>query len=131
MINPLIVRTIKFTGIAFLFLFSFSILAKRPEYHIEIKNHLFYPEKIIIPANEKVKLVIHNHDDKVEEFDSFELNREKVIFPHRSAMIFIGPLPDGEYHFFGQYNPHSAKGKIVVGEQSLNKIITKGEQNVN
>jgi len=134
MISLLIVRAIKaikLTGFTFLFLFSFSILAKRPEYHIDIKNHLFYPEKIVIPANKKVKLVIHNHDDNVEEFDSFELNREKVIFPHRSAMIFIGPLPDGEYHFFGQYNSHSAKGKIVVEKQPLNQAINKGEQNVN
>ena len=76
-----------------LFLFSFIVEAKRPEYQLVLKNHLFYPAKIIIPANKKVKLVIHNHDNSVEEFDSFDLNREKVIFPMQKSIIFIGPLP--------------------------------------
>ena len=93
----------KLICLSFLLLLSFSIQAKRSEYHIEIKNHLFYPAKILIPVNEKVKLVIHNSDDTVEEFDSFDLNREKVIFANRSAIIFIGPLPEGEYSFFGEY----------------------------
>ena len=130
MINVFLVRYIKFTCITFMFLLSFSIQAKRPEYHIELKTHLFYPAKIVIPANKKVKLVIHNNDDNVEQFDSFDLNREKVIFPHRSAIIFIGPLPAGEYNFFGEYNPHSARGKIVVVEYLDDKELTKGEQNV-
>jgi hypothetical protein len=114
-----------------LLLLSFSIQAKRSEYHIEIKNHLFYPAKILIPVNEKVKLVIHNSDDTVEEFDSFDLNREKVIFANRSAVIFIGPLPEGEYSFFGEYNPHSARGKIIVEETLDNQNLDVGEQHVN
>ncbi len=135
MINLSLVRYSKFTGISLLFLLSLSIQAKRPEYHIEIKNHLFYPEKIIIMANEKVKLVIHNNDDNVEEFDSFELNREKVIFSHRSAIIFIGPLSVGEYSFFGEYHPHSARGKVIVKEllqgDDEDKKIIEGKQNAN
>jgi len=129
--NIFLVRYRKLSCITLLFLLSFSTQAKRTEYHIEIKNHLFYPAKIFIPLNEKVKLVIHNKDDSVEEFDSFDLNREKVIFAHRSAIIYIGPLPAGEYNFFGEYNPHSARGKIVVGEISQELEIVKGEQNVN
>lgn len=125
MINVLLVRYIKIIGVSFLLIFSFNTHAKRPEYHIEIKNHLFYPAEIIIPANKKVKLVIFNHDNKAEEFDSFSLNREKVIFPHRSATIFIGPLSEGEYDFFGEFHPHSARGKVVVIKQvNLKKIVT-------
>jgi hypothetical protein len=131
MIKFSLVHFSKLTCFSFLFLLSFSSQAKRTEYHIELKNHLFYPAKIIIPVNEKVKLVIHNSDDTVEEFDSFDLNREKVIFANRSAIIFIGPLPEGEYSFFGEYNPHSARGKIIVGETSQYQDFNKGEQNVN
>jgi len=131
MINIFLVRSIKVTCVSFLLLLSFCIQAKRSEYHIEIKNHLFYPARVVIPANEKVKLVIHNNDDNVEEFDSFELNREKVIFPNRSATIFIGPLPAGEYNFFGEYNPHSARGTIIVKDKPQNQIINTGEKNVN
>lgn len=131
MIDAFFVRYIKMIGVSFLLIFSFNTHAKRPEYHIEIKNHLFYPAEIIIPANEKVKLVIFNHDNKAEEFDSFSLNREKVIFPHRSATIFIGPLPEGEYDFFGEFHPHSARGKVVAIKQVNLKKVATGEPDVN
>lgn len=91
-----------------------SAWAKRTEYTIELKDHLFYPAIIEIIPNEKVKLVIYNRDPTPEEFDSFDLNREKVIFPYKKAVIFIGPLPEGKYHFFGEFNPHTAKGTVIV-----------------
>lgn len=113
-----------------LFMFSFIVEAKRPEYHIELTNHLFYPAHIIIPANKKVKLVIHNRDSSVEEFDSFDLNREKVIFPKQQSIIFIGPLPKGEYHFFGEYHPNSARGKVIVVKNKDNKSDSADSLNV-
>ena len=131
MINIYLVRYIKILCISILLLLAFYSQAKRLEYHIEIKNHLFYPAKVVIPANKKVKLVIFNHDDNVEEFDSFSLNREKVIFPHRSATIFIGPLPAGEYSFFGEYHNHRARGKVVAVKQMSLQELEKGEQDAN
>ncbi len=109
-----------FLLIYLLFFGSAIAEAKRPEYHLALKNHLFYPAQIIIPANKKIKLVIHNHDNSVEEFDSFELNREKVIFSKQKSVIFIGPLPVGEYNFFGEYHPNSARGKVIVVEVKNN-----------
>ena len=50
-------------------------------------------------------------------FDSFSLNREKVIFAQRKATIFIGPLKPGEYEFFGEYNPNTARGTVIVEYQ--------------
>jgi hypothetical protein len=95
-------------------IFSQSVWAKRAEFVVELKDHLFFPAVIEIPSNEKVKLIIYNRDETPEEFDSFDLNREKVIFPNKRAVIFIGPLPAGKYNFFGEFNPNSAKGTIVV-----------------
>lgn len=95
-------------------LLSFFSLAKRPEFQLQLKNHLFYPAEIEIPENTKVKLIIFNQDSTPEEFDSFDLNREKVIFPEKKAVIFIGPLPPGRYDFFGEFNPNSAQGAIIV-----------------
>jgi len=106
-----------------LIFFVFNVYAERAEFVIELKSHLFFPSEINIPAHKKVKLIIHNLDDSVEEFDSFALNREKVIFPGQRAVIFIGPLPPGRYDFFGEYHPNSAKGVIVIG--------TSGDKNVN
>jgi hypothetical protein len=91
-----------------------SLWAKPPIFEIEIRDHLFYPSEIVIPANTKVKLIVKNRDPTPEEFESFELNREKVIAGNSTAVIFIGPLPAGEYPFFGEFYPKTAQGKVVV-----------------
>ena len=81
---------------------------------VEIKDHLFYPSEFSVPANTKVKLLIINNDPTPEEFESFELNREKVIIGNSKAVIFIGPLSPGTYPFFGEFYPKTAQGKILV-----------------
>lgn len=88
--------------------------AATPEFEIEIRNHLFQPDTLVIPANTKVKLIVYNRDATPEEFESFELNREKVILGGRKAIIFIGPLAPGEYPFFGEFNPQTALGTIIA-----------------
>lgn len=89
-------------------------MAKTPVFEVEIRDHLFHPEEIRIPANTKVKLVVYNRDPTPEEFESYELNREKVIMGGNKANIFIGPLAPGVYPFFGEFNPRSAQGRVVV-----------------
>lgn len=89
-------------------------VAKTPVFELEIRDHLFHPEEIRIPAHTKVKLVVYNRDKTPEEFESYELNREKVIMGGSKANIFIGPLAPGVYPFFGEFNPRSAQGRVVV-----------------
>lgn len=88
--------------------------AATPMIEVEIKDHLFFPQEVVIPANTKVKLLIKNLDPTAEEFESYELNREKVIAGNSKAVIFIGPLPPGEYPFFGEFYPKTAQGKVVA-----------------
>ena len=85
-------------------------------YYLSIKHHIFTPTTLTIPANEKVKIIIENHDDVAEEFESFDLNREKVIFAGRKSTIYVGPLPAGTYEYFGEFHPNTARGKIIVVE---------------
>ncbi|WP_295802197.1 cupredoxin domain-containing protein [uncultured Microbulbifer sp.] len=88
--------------------------AARPVLELEIRDHLFYPSVLKIPANTKVKLIVYNRDPTPEEFESYELNREKVIMGGQKAIVFIGPLAPGEYPFFGEFNPKTAQGKVVA-----------------
>lgn len=91
-----------------------SAFAAPPVIEIEIREHLFYPPEVVIPADTKVKLLVKNLDPTPEEFESYELNREKVISGNSQAVIFIGPLPAGEYPFFGEFYPKTAQGKVRV-----------------
>lgn len=94
--------------------FSVLALAGKPTLEITIRGHLFYPAEVVVPAHTKIRLLIINEDPTPEEFESYELNREKVILGNSKGVIFIGPLEPGEYPFFGEFNISTAQGKIIV-----------------
>ncbi len=84
------------------------------EFTITIKDHKFAPETLEIPANKKIKLKIVNQDPTPEEFESYELNREKIIQGGSTGIVFIGPLKAGTYPYFGEFNMNSAKGSLIA-----------------
>ena len=71
--------TMRFLLILLLSLFSMSAMAEVKEYTLTLRNHKFVPAQLTIPANTKVKLLIVNEDATPEEFESHELNREKIV----------------------------------------------------
>ncbi len=91
-----------------------EVAAETMEIELRIRDHLFFPTTIEIPAGQKVKLRVINEDPTPEEFESFELNREKVIAGNSQTVIFIGPLAPGIYPFFGEFFPKTAQGAVVV-----------------
>lgn len=84
------------------------------EFVLTIKDHQFSPTELVVPANTKIKLIIKNLDPTPEEFESQELNKEKIIPGAGESVIFIGPQKAGEYPFFGEFNPETAKGVMIV-----------------
>jgi Cupredoxin-like domain len=84
------------------------------EFVLNIKNHRFEPSEVKVPANQRVKLLVNNQDSTPEEFESHDLNREKVIPGGAKASIFIGPLKTGRYSFMGEFNPATAKGVVIA-----------------
>jgi len=83
-------------------------------YTLTIKDHRFQPSELVIPADKKVKLLVENQDATPEEFDSNDLNREKIIAGNSSAIIFIGPLTSGRYVFIGEFHAATAQGAIIA-----------------
>jgi hypothetical protein len=81
---------------------------------LRIKNHMFVPAQLVVPANTRFRLLIVNEDKTAEEFESASLNREKVVMGESEAIIFLGPLAPGEYGFYGEFNPRTAYGKLIV-----------------
>jgi len=57
---------------------------------------------------------VDNQDATAEEFESYELNREKVIPANSRGFIFVGPLTSGRYPFFGDFHQQTARGTVVV-----------------
>jgi hypothetical protein len=84
------------------------------DYKLVIKDHRFQPIEFKIPVGQKIKLLVENQDSTPEEFDSHDLNREKMIAGNSSAIIFIGPLTAGRYTFIGEFHATTALGHIIA-----------------
>jgi plastocyanin len=83
-------------------------------FKLTIRNHRFEPAELVVPAGQKIKLEIENQDATAEEFESYELNREKVVPAKATVVIFLGPLKPGRYPFFGDFNKDTAKGVLIA-----------------
>ena len=95
-------------------LFPVLAMAADAEIALIIRDHRFDPAEIRVPASQKIKIVVHNQDSTPEEFESHELNREKLIAPGTKANIFVGPLKPGRYPFFGEFHEKTARGAIIA-----------------
>lgn len=89
-------------------------MAAPPEVQIIIQGHRFVPAEVKVPAGVKIKLLIRNEDATPEEFESNELNREKIVPAKGTAVVFVGPLKPGRYPFFGEFNMATARGTLVA-----------------
>ena len=94
--------------------FPFAALAADGDYTLVIKDHRFQPTELNVPAGRKIRLLIENRDATPEEFESYALNREKVITGNGRATLYIGPLDAGRYPFIGEFNEATAQGVIVA-----------------
>jgi hypothetical protein len=77
-------------------------------------NHRFEPSRIEVPAHQKFKLLVRNSDSTADEFESTQLNREKLVTPGQTITVFLGPLDPGEYKFFGDFHQDTAQGVLVA-----------------
>lgn len=84
------------------------------DYVLSIKDHVFTPNLLALPANQKIRLIVKNLDATAEEFESYELNREKIAAGNSEITVLIGPLDPGTYQFFGDFHQDSAHGTIIV-----------------
>jgi plastocyanin len=87
--------------------------AQEASYAITIRDGRFDPSTLNVKAGVKFKLTVTNATAKSAEFESAELNREKVIPAGTSGSLYIGPLEPGTYPFFDDFN-QSNRGQIVA-----------------
>lgn len=96
-------------------LLSFSALAAQPqEVRLVIRDHRFVPAEVTVPANTKLKLIVVNEDATPEEFESHELNREKIVTGRGTIQVYVGPLKPGRYPFFGEFHMKTAQGALLA-----------------
>jgi plastocyanin len=84
------------------------------DFRLSIHEHRFEPAELRVPAGKRIRLIIVNQDVAAEEFESYELHREKLIPGNSSGTVYIGPLEPGRYPFFGDFHPKTTTGVIIA-----------------
>lgn len=88
--------------------------ADLPIVNLTVHQGRFSPETVQVPANAKFKLVVKNEGPGAEEFESSDLNQERVVPAGQAKEFFLGPLQAGQYSFFGDFHRATANGKLIA-----------------
>ena len=83
------------------------------DFTLTIKDRKFDIAELQVPANVKFTLTVKHLDKVPSEFESTDLNREKVVVGGGAVTVYLGPLTPGRYAFFDDFNP-TARGHIVA-----------------
>lgn len=83
-------------------------------------NQRFDPDKLIVPAGVRMKIVLRNLDSTPNEFESYDLAREVIVPGHGEVAIYVGPLNPGIYQIFNDYNL-AMQGSIVAKPSLKNR----------
>jgi len=79
-----------------------------------IRDHKFEPAEVRVPSGQEIRITVENADATPEEFESHDLNVEKIITGGGKATLTVGPLEPGTYEFVGEFHEDMAKGKLIA-----------------
>jgi plastocyanin len=74
----------------------------------------FEPATLTIPAHAEVRLRVTNLGSEPIEFESFKLNRERVVSPGETVTLRLPELSPGSYDFYDDFHRDVPEGVIVV-----------------
>ena len=106
-------RTIAIVLAGLLALSSFA-RADDAQPQLKFANGHFEPASFNVAAGRPIKLTVMNQGDSAIEFESFELNRERVVQPGQTITVQLPKLDPGQYHFFDDFHHEVAQGTITA-----------------
>ena len=74
------------------------------DYILTLKDQKFAPQELTVPAGQKIRLTVKNLNSTPAEFESYDLNREKIIKAGDEVVVNIGPLAPGTYKIFDDFH---------------------------
>ena len=81
---------------------------------LRFENQKFIPQTLDVPANRPFKIKIVNTSKEAIEFESFKLNREKVVGPGETVTVNVPGLKAGSYDFYDDFHRDVPEGTIVA-----------------
>ena len=91
-----------------------SAHADRSVVELRFEGNAFLPAKLAVPANQAITIRVVNASKKTIEFESFRLNREKVVQPGETVAVRLPALSAGSYDFYDDFHQDVPQGSIVA-----------------
>jgi plastocyanin len=91
-----------------------SARAEDQQPQLKFADGHFEPASLNIAAGTPTKLTVTNQSKSAIEFESFELNRERVVQPGQTITVKLPKLNPGQYHFFDDFHHEVAQGTITA-----------------
>jgi hypothetical protein len=74
----------------------------------------FEPDELVVKAKTPFRLRVVNATQAAIEFESFELNRERVVLPGAEIVVYLPALDPGSYKFFDDFHQGAGEGTITA-----------------
>jgi hypothetical protein len=81
---------------------------------IRFENHTFTPQTLTVLSGQKLIIKVVNASKETIEFESFKLNREKVVTPGETITVRLPELSVGAYDFYDDFHQDVPEGSIVA-----------------
>ena len=89
------------------------VTARATEYILTLKDHQFSPQNLLIPAHQKITITVKNLQSSPAEFESSDLDREKVVNANSEIKVILGPLDPGTYKYLDDFH-RDTQGTITA-----------------
>ena len=73
----------------------------------------FEPALVEAPPGARIRFEVANQSAAAIEFESFDLNRERVVQPGQKVTVYVSGLSAGRYEFFDDFH-QERRGALVV-----------------
>lgn len=85
-----------------------------PAFEVVVRDGVFIPARIEVPAGQRVKLVLINEGPGPLEFENDEMRIEKVLNAGARSFVVLPKLKPGEYDFVDEFNPITGELKVIA-----------------
>jgi hypothetical protein len=106
-------RTLTFLSLSLL-AFAAPVHAQNAGINLRFENHRFQPQSLTVPLGRPLIISVINASRETIEFESFKLNRERVVGAGETINVPLPPLRPGRYDFYDDFHQDVPEGSIVA-----------------
>jgi plastocyanin domain-containing protein len=85
-----------------------------PSHEVSIRDGVFRPSRIEVPAGQRIKIVLRNEGPGPLEFENADMNIEKILGAGGTSFVVLPKLKPGEYEFVDEFNMVTGVLRVIA-----------------